>query len=332
MKRYLFLSLLLLGFSVQAQKGTDQFSTDACTCFQSIKLEATTASAIEEAIGQCMETSLTANKKELKKNGIVDWDKGATEEQVTNLWEIIFSKCRPAAEVVFGKMKELKEAQLNTSFVGVVTYKQDIALSGMMKKMGMTKEKMLEELNKEGKWADSLFTFYRLGNYAFIGNNKNQTQRIYLADENTIYSFSTVGDGICSVQEAVDLDLNGAPDKPAITELDTTVMIMNLPCKAIRMKWKLGEYDYYYHPSQLNANPDLFKQHTSEGLAQFVAMSKCLPMQIVKNTMGMKVIQTAVAIEPGDFDTRYFAIPELVEDASLNILKLPGIKMMRIKE
>ena len=164
-------------------------------------------------------------------------------------------------------------------------------------------------MKKEGKWADSLFTFYRLGNYAFIGNNKNQTQKIYVADENTIYSFSSIGNGVCSVQEAVDLDLNGAPDKPTITELDTTVTIMNFPCKAIRMKWKLSEFDYYYHPSQLNANPELFKLHTSEGLAQFVAMTKCLPLQIVKNTMGMKVIQTAAVIAPGDFDISMLGRP-----------------------
>lgn len=332
MKPYLFVSLLLLGFSLHAQDGSDQFTTDACACFQKIKLEATTAAAIEEAIGQCMETALAANKKELKKKGIVDWDKGATEAQITSLWELIFKKCRPATEVVFGKMKELKEAQLNTSFVGVVTYVQDVGLSGMMKKMGITKEKMLEEMNKEGKWADSLFAFYRLGNYAFIGNNKNQSQKIYVADENTIYTFSSIGDGICSVQEAVDLDLSGAPDKPTILELDTTVTIMNLPCKAIRMKWEMSEFDYYYHPSLLKANPELFKQHTSEGLAQFVAMTNCLPLQIVRSTMGMKVIQTAVVIKPGDFDPSYLAIPKLVEDEELNTLKLPGIKLMRIKE
>lgn len=332
MKQVFFFFALLACLQAKGQKGGESFASAVCECIQKISLEGKTAEAIEASIGQCMEGSLAANKKSLKKEGIVDWDKGATEEQVMALWQLVFSKCKETTDVTFGKMEQLNDALLSTSFVGRVGYIQDIELSSLMKKMGITKESIIDEMRKEEKWVDSLNFYVRMGNYAYIGNNKTQYEKVYVADENIIYTYNAFGDDVCSVQEAVDLDLSGKPDKPEIVELDTVVTIMNLPCKAIRMKWKMGQYDYYYHPSMLNANPELFKKHTSEGLAQFVALSKCLPLQIVKTVMGMKMIQTAIFIQSGDFDKRYLSIPPLVEDESLNIIKMPGIKMMRIKQ
>jgi len=60
-------------------------------------------------------------------------------------------------------------------------------------------------------------------------------------------------------------------------------------------------------------------------------MSGCLPLQIVKGTMGMQIIHTAAEISSGAVDPQVFAVPELIEDESLNMMKLPGITMMRVK-
>lgn len=330
-------SLFLLAFcfvlvQTNAQDVLSKFGTEFCACLQRMKPETiTTSVAVEKELALCYGSSIVAHQKELKKRKIIDFD-NATEEEMTNFWAGIFKNCPESGKAAYGRIESLQDAEAEQSFQGVILYLQDIDVSGSLKKMGLTKEMMLEEIKKEGSWADTLYAFYRLGNYARIGNNKEQSQKIYNADENTIYSFSTVGNGICSVQEAVDLDLSGEPDKPIVTELDSTATIMGLPCKIIRVKWELSQIDYYYNTTQAQVDPDLFSKHSSEGFSEFVNRTKCLPLQTITTSMGAMVIQTAIDIRPAKIETDMFAVPELVEDESLNILKLPGIKMMRIKE
>ena len=331
----LMLLIALCSFSraIHAQDSMDKFVSDVCACIQKMKPETLPSiSAIDEGIGNCLNTAIATHKKDLKKQNIIDWDKGATEEQAAKMWQQIFKKCNDATAAVFARKGALEDEAASGSFQGIILYAQDIEVGGSFKKMGITKDRILEDMKKKGSWADSLYSFHRLGNYARIGNNEEQSQKIYIADENTIYSFNAIGDGICSVQEAIDLDLTGAPDKPTVIELDSTATIMGMTCKIMRMKWKISQIDYYYNQSQAQVNPELFSKHSSEGFAEFLKRTKCLPLQIVSNAIGMTVIQTAIGIKPGKFDSTIMAVPELVEDESLNVMKLPGIKMMRIKE
>ena len=159
------------------------------------------------------------------------------------------------------------------------------------------------------------------------------TTKIYHRSENTIYSFNAKEAAVCSVQEAEDLDLSGNPDKPTIIEIDSAVTIMGKPVKIIRMKWKLSQIDYYYNATLAPMSPDLFSEHSSEAFAAFIGMTNCLPLQIVTSVASMFVIiQTAVKVKPVIVDEAVFKVPELVDDESLNVIKIPGIKMMRIKK
>jgi hypothetical protein len=315
-----------------AQDVKRKFATEVCGCFQKMKLSAlTTSLAVEKEMTLCYTTSIFNHHEELKKKKIIDFD-ASSEEEMTAFWASIFANCQDAGKAAYARLDELQNAEAAQSFQGAILYVQSIKVSSSYKKMGITEEMLIEEMKKKGSWADTLYSFHRLGNYARIGNNKEQLQKIYNPEDNTIYSFSVMGDGICSVQEAVDLNLNGTPDKPTVIELDSAATIMGLPCKIIRMKWKISQIDYYYNATKAQVNPALFSQHSSEGLAEFITRTKCLPLQIVSNTMGMTVVQTAAEIRPGKVDTDMFGVPELVEDESLNLIKLPGIKMMRIKE
>ncbi len=197
--------------------------------------------------------------------------------------------------------------------------------------MGITKEMLREKMNTDGSWFDTLWVFYRAGNYSQIGSDAAETTKIYDPSSNTIYSYQVSGKDICSVQQALDLDLKGGADKPAVSVVDSTVTIMGFPCKIIRLKWGLGQYDYYYNDTQAKVDPTLFAKHTSEGLSEFLKLSGSLPLQIVKSVMGMEVIHTAVLIKQGKVNPDVFEVPELVEDNSLNSITLPGITMMRIK-
>lgn len=325
--------LVCLVFSSSfSQDAMKKFTTDVCNCLQGLKPETiTTNTALDEGLTKCLDTYIIKHQKDLKKSKAIDFET-ATDEDITNMWKKIFEQCQEATAAVFSRKEQLEEAEIAKSFQGMITYAQSLEVSGAFKKMGITKEVLIEEMKKEeGKWFDTLRVYYRGGSYASFGNNKNQTTKIYDASENTIYSFHAAGEDVCSVQEAVDLDLSGAPDKPTVVVLDSIATIMGLPCKIVRMNWKIGQYDYYYNDTQAKVNPELFSKHSSEGLAEFVKMSGCLPLQIVKGTMGMSVIHTATQVSSGTVDSQVFAIPELIEDESLNMMKLPGITMMRVK-
>lgn len=330
--QWLLVLVLCFGFcQVNAQNALTKFKTEVCECFQKMKPETMTSSTqVQTEIGLCFTTAAKANQKQLKKSKI-DFDT-ATEEEITNIWQQIFQQCDGAASTVFERVEVLENEAIASSFQGIITYVQDIKLSASFEKMGLTKKMMIDEMNKEGAWFDTLRVTYRGGNYAKVGNNATGTTKIYVEDDNTIYGFKAKDADVCSVQEAVDLDFGGKPDKPSILELDSVATIMGMPCKIIRIKWKISQMDYYYNATQAHASPNLFSRHSSEGFSEFVGMTKCLPLQIVIKSMGMNIIQTAVDVQSAKVDEAVFSIPELVEDESLNAIKLPGITMMRIKK
>jgi hypothetical protein len=216
------------------------------------------------------------------------------------------------------------------SFEGTITYLNDFEVSKKFLEMGLTKEVLAAELKKKGGWFDTVRVSYKKGNYIFLTNSL--LKKIYRSSENKIYTFDDPDGEICSVQNAVDLKLNGEPDKPQVTELDSTATILGMPCKIIRMKWPMSQVDFYYNAGQAKVDPSLFGSHSYEGLSEFVSRTKCLPLQIVRQMMGMSLIQTALAIKPQEVKDNLFSIPELVEDKELNALKIPGITFMRIKK
>lgn len=295
----LLVIILYFGFSqVNAQNVMTKFKTEACECFQKMKPEAmTTSTAVEKEIYSCFTVSAMAHQQEFKKHKIIDLD-NATQEEMNNLWKQIFEHCKAVTTAAFDRMTLLQNEAAAHSFEGFITYVQDIRLSAAFEKMGLTKKMMKDEMNKKGSWFDTLRVAYWAGNYSKIGNNTVVTKKIYNRSENIIYTFNAKEADVCSVQEAVDLDLNGNPDKPTVIELDSTVTVMGMPTKIIRMKWKLSQIDYYYNATQAQTSPDLFSKHSGEGLAEFIAMTKCLPLQIVTSVMGMLIVQTAVEVKP----------------------------------
>jgi len=326
------ITMFLAVTNTVAQDAMKKFTTDVCSCLQKLKPETiSNTSVLDEGIQKCLETFISKHQEELKKSKALDFDT-ATDSDFENMWKQIFQQCQETTSAVFSRKEQLEDAAVAKSFQGMITYVQSLDVSGPFKKMGITKEMLMEEMKKkEGTWFDTVRVYYRGGNYASFANNESQTTKIYDASENMFYNFHASGSDVCSVQEAVDLDLNGAPDKPTVTVLDSVATIMGLTCKIVRINWKLSQYEYYYNDTQAKVSPELFSRHSSEGLAEFVRMTGSLPLQIVRSTMGVMVVHTATHVTSSAVDSQVFTVPELVEDESLNIMKLPGITMMRVK-
>ncbi|GAA4304033.1 hypothetical protein GCM10023183_17100 [Nibribacter koreensis] len=189
-------------------------------------------------------------------------------------------------------------------------------------------------MNQDGSWADTIWVSYKQGNYHTSKNTTPRSSAIYKPEANKIYSLQE-GEhaGICTVTDASqDLAYAGAGKKRIVQKIDTAVTVNGVACTLIRVKLEDQIIDYYYNPGHLQVNPALFSQHKYEGLADFLKMSKALPLKMEKTINGMfTVTMTLVSTQAVAIDEGIFTIPVLAPDPSLNLIKVANQEVMRIK-
>lgn len=218
------------------------------------------------------------------------------------------------------------------SFEGTLTYYSEIDILEKFKKMGLTKEMLVEKMKEDGSYTDTGKTSYKKGNYYSVLNSNPKTRLVYRSGENKLYVMHD-GSDVCSVTDVtIDLEFTMTGKMPTVQKLDTTVVVNGATCNIVRVKWGSGTYDYYYDPTKLSADPGLFAKHTYDGWAEFLKISRALPVRIVKTVNGMMTVtQTLVSTKAGTVDEKVFSIPTLVPDKELNIIKMPNSEIMRIK-
>jgi hypothetical protein len=221
------------------------------------------------------------------------------------------------------------------SYEGTLTYVASLEVAENLAKMGITKQRLIDKMTKEGAWSDTVKTAYKQGNYRTFMGKKPRTWSIYKAETNKIYTMQD-GDAadICTVTDcSIDLEFTMSGKMPTVQKLDTSAVVDGINCNIVRVKWKSGTYDYYYNSTKLAVNSTLFGKHIYDGWAEFLKISNALPMKIVKTTKGaMTVTLTLVDSKTEKFDDKRFVIPTLVADESLNIMKLKNREVMRIKK
>lgn len=221
------------------------------------------------------------------------------------------------------------------SFEGTITYVLDFEVSEKFKKMGVTKEMLIEKMKAEGSYSDTIKTSYKQGDYYTLLNANPKSWQIYKASTNKIYAMQDGEDAdICKVIDAsVDLEFTMTGKMPVIQKLDTTANVNGNPCSIVRVKWQSGTYDYYYDSRHLKVDLTLFAQHTYDGWAEYLKISRALPVKIVKTVNGlMTATQTMTSARVKAVDESLFVIPTLVPDKELNIFKMPNGEIMRIKK
>lgn len=225
----------------------------------------------------------------------------------------------------------LSQAQ---SFQGTLTYVTDFELSEKVKAMGITKESLLDKMIKEGSWSDTVRMTYKQGNYYCLPNKEPKSFSIYKAETNKIYMIDEET-GICKIKDAsIDYEFQLTGHKPVIKKLDTVVVINGNKCDVVRVKWDGEEYHYYYNPLKLKVNPELFSRHLYDGWAEFLKISKALPVRLVKVTKGMMTVtMTLVDVKEKEVNSNLFKIPALVADKELNAAKpASNMVVMRVKK
>ncbi len=219
------------------------------------------------------------------------------------------------------------------SFEGTLTYVSDLAVVPEMEKMmGITSEMLIGKMKQEGTWSDTIRISYKQGNYYKFMNPKIWS--VYKSETNKIYAFNdSEPTGTCTVTDAsIDVEFQFTGKMPEIKKLDTAVTVGGILCSIVRVKWGAGEYDYYYNSTQLTVNSDMFSKHIYDGWADFLKISKSLPLKIVQKTGGLGIMTlTLIKKEEEKINDKIFIIPELVPAPDLDVIKLPGREIMRIK-
>jgi hypothetical protein len=221
------------------------------------------------------------------------------------------------------------------SFEGTLTYVSDFEVSEKLAKMGMTKQMLLDKMKKDGSLIDTIRISYKSGDYYTLLNNNPKSWAIYRADSNRIYSMQDgEASNICTVTDAsIDLEFTMTGKMPTVVKLDTTVNVDGVICSIVRVKWKSGNYDYYFNSAKLTVNPTFFAKHIYDGWAEYLKISNSLPLRIVKSTLGMMThTMTLVSAKTEVIDEKIFLIPTLIPDKDLNIVKVANREIMRIKK
>ena len=223
------------------------------------------------------------------------------------------------------------------SFEGTLVYnlQYQFKISDKLAKMGMTEEKLIARMKQDGSWSDSVKTMYKQGDYITYSNSNPQSWSVYKSEINKLYAFQEgEASDICTVTDAsIDLEFQMTGQKPSIVKLDTTAQINGMTCEVVQVKWKTGIYEYWYHPGTLPVDPKLFEKHIYDGWADYLKISKALPIRIVKKVKGLATVTfTLAAQRAGKIDENLFKIPKLVSDKDLNAFKMANTEIMRIKK
>ncbi len=218
------------------------------------------------------------------------------------------------------------------NFEGTLTYKIEAEVGEQMKNLGVTMETLKAIMEEEGVWTDSVSITYKNNYYVVKPNNKVKTASVYQPDSNMLFSID-LGADICTVQDmGVDLEQQMFGAAPKIYQLDTTVVINGKTCNIIRVRWQMGQYDYYYAKGVNAISPDFYAKHKYDGFAGFLAMSKALPMRVVKRVAGSKTIMTLVETKLHKVDDSIFELPDMEPDDEGAVLGLIQMKSMKIKK
>ena len=239
-----------------------------------------------------------------------------------------------AITAFFFLIAELLNAQ---SFEGTMTYKSEYKfdISDEMKKMGVTEEALIKKMKTEGLWSDSISITYKGDNYIMYTSVAPAAWSIYRGKTNKLYSFKENDpEEICTVTDvSIDLEEHVSGIKPVILKTRTNVDVNGWIRETVRVTWKSGTYDYYYHPSSFKVDTGLYSNYIYDGWSGYLKISHALPIRVVKSINGVgSVTLTLSSFKEEKVDDKIFDIPELIPDPNLNVIKLVNRELMRIKK
>lgn len=191
------------------------------------------------------------------------------------------------------------------SFEGVALYRAEVHASDKIKLWGMTNEALVDDLKKDGVWADTVVFMYKHGNYVVERASELPQRTIYRADSNKVYVFDAGAD-VCTATDAAEVSDFAAPR-------EQTTVLYDSASGTVLFQWDAGSYMYCFTQNDsLYIAPELFAAHQYNGWNQYLLIAHTLPTAIVQTQRGVSsLVLTLIAVYPQTVPDSAFAVPEL---------------------
>jgi hypothetical protein len=159
------------------------------------------------------------------------------------------------------------------------------------------------------------------GDYTSYLKQKDDTIfSLYKAQNLMIYGFGE--EYVTGVDVTIDLE-EKLGYKPQVELLPDTVQIGDTKCQVVKVKWRTGEYKYYFNKDLLKINASLYKGYEYDQWYSFLLISGSLPIRIDKITYN--IIEVTFNLESYsnyDVDEDMFQLPKLKEEKEMSKIYL----------
>ncbi len=202
------------------------------------------------------------------------------------------------------------------SFQGTLEYKVEFEFNEEnIGKLGLTKEDMLDKLNKDSDYCENITVHIKKGNYSFEDDSNLKKRKIYHAGSNTIYSIENGLYYITLIDAIKHNSVDAASEVPKVVYTNDTKIIMGERCKLLKLVWEdSGEELYWFNNQLIPINPKLFSKHNHDYLNLVLNKTRAYPAEISKKLNSLVTFKmTLVEINDDKVDDEIFDIPELIE-------------------
>ncbi len=196
------------------------------------------------------------------------------------------------------------------SFEGVITYSVEFEMKGKLEEL---KDQVLEKLEREGAFYDTVKIFIKGDRYKKITNAEKAKSTIYIPEENELYFFEKGSEYVTILTAAEYGAINLNLPEPEVVKLDSVKMINGIHCNLLKLKWgNFGEGYYAYNSEKASIDPVLYREHNFEYLNVVLAATKSYPLEMTSDLNNVIAIRmTLASLQAVELTNEVFQIPAL---------------------
>lgn len=191
------------------------------------------------------------------------------------------------------------------NFEGWITYKVEVHNPNPEKIPDSTWQKGIKEQFGEKGYMLQKY-FYKGPNYIseIEAGNQNGFQ-VFNPKDGLLYSWQKGSDTAFTVNSRESKD-----DLIEIIESDETNIVLNIACKSIVVKSKMGQMTLWYNSEYLKMDAKLYQGHVYGHWEGILHKIRCLPLKIEQKGFMSSITQTAIAYKHEEVNLTKFTIPK----------------------
>lgn len=194
------------------------------------------------------------------------------------------------------------------SFEGSITYKMEaLNPNPEMIPDSAWQEGIKKQFGEKGYVLQKYF--YKKGNYiSEIEAGEEKGFQAYNSKDGLLYSWQGKADTAITINSRKYMD-----ELIEIIDLEETDTILEIPCKSIIVKSKMGQMKLWYNSDYLRMDSKFYEGHIYGHWEQILKKIGCLPLKMEQKGFMVHIVQTAVKFKEMTIDNKKFEIPPFKE-------------------